>query len=568
MEFNIEELGTTLAVGAYIIFGAEILLLAYFGSNVNRIIKAGERLGAWGSRSLVVVACFAIGMITEDLSNKFVDNINWWQEISILPAENELRSKSLFGKVPPEKFSDLTQNAAKNRLLSTYGGKHGEEIEYLINHNDKASLKKIKQNDFFEAANKLYYQAKNAVYLEDNYFAELRRIQVRIDFARSFAIISVILLFTTLILFLLKLIFPNLQLDHFPGVKFVKHKKSKTQKISHLQYIERTIGGVIIFGLLFVIGHSAYSSEEREFNSRVFGYFITLHLNGQLVTQRFPTASGTTSGISGMASIGTREFVAIHDHKDHEPFSRISLLKVMPSGYITLYALPIDWKGITPLTNDLEAICPLDKNSGEFLIAESKYRAGKFGRIFHLQIKKQVKIWQATIKKVYHLPNDTINIEGIVCHKDADGTLRLVLGERSNSTLYPVGTLREAIIKSGSDQVVVISNIPIERSNVSIKGSGHIRDISALHIDETNTLWAVRTTDNGDAGPFSSLIYPVAKWQGTNRRIEKLSPNYKKDISIIEGIKIEALAEPVVPGSRFSIASDDENYGAIWRPIW
>jgi hypothetical protein len=89
-----------------------------------------------------------------------------------------------------------------------------------------------------------------------------------------------------------------------------------------------------------------------------------------------------------------------------------------------------------------------------------------------------------------------------------------------------------------------------------------------LYVDGDNILWAVRTTDAGDAGPFSSWIYPVAKWQYVSGKIEDFSPDYKKVTSEIQGLKVEALAKPIIPGSRFSVATDDENYGAIWRPIW
>lgn len=585
MEFNVEELGTTLAVGAYVIFGAELLLLAFFGSNVYRLINASERLGPWGARSLVVVACFAIGMIAEDLSNKFVDDFDFWQKLKILPAEKELRSNSLFGRNPTKKISGLAREAAKNKLLSAYGGKQGKEIEQLINSGKLDSSHLINQRNYSNVANRLYYHAKNAIFLEDNYFEEMHRIQVRIDFARSFAIISIVLIMTTLTLYLIKLVFPNLRLSHFPGIKsenqdeHVKNVSVKAEvgkennndeapKSEQVTYFEKAVGWIIILSIFYIIGRSAYAAEEKEFNLRVYGYFSTLHVIGKLSTSRLPVVSGMVPGISGMAFVNKRVFIVIHDYKKNDPSPRVNLLKLQENGQVGLHTLSMNWEGIKPRANDLESICALGKDNDEFLIAESGYKDNEFGRIFRVHIQKHNNDWQGKVEHVYRLPKDTVNIEGMVCHQDADKTIRLVLGERGGSKEYPVGTLREATIEYGIDQVVVSRSIAVERQSGTIKSDGHVRDISALYVDGDNILWTVRTTDAGDAGPFSSWIYPVAKWQSASGKIEDISPDYKKVTSEIQGLKVEALTKPTIPGSRFSIATDDENYGAIWRPIW
>lgn len=76
----------------------------------------------------------------------------------------------------------------------------------------------------------------------------------------------------------------------------------------------------------------------------------------------------------------------------------------------------------------------------------------------------------------------------------------------------------------------------------------------------------------GDNGPFHSVIYQAGYFiiDQKNKTIRFARNAKPKILSDLSGIKVEALAAPAVnvPNSLYSIATDDERYGGIWRPLF
>ena len=90
-----------------------------------------------------------------------------------------------------------------------------------------------------------------------------------------------------------------------------------------------------------------------------------------------------------------------------------------------------------------------------------------------------------------------------------------------------------------------------------------------MYIDPAGTLWAVASTDEGDNGPFRSVIYRVGQVTTGVTPPVNLAPSLVPDW-IVDGLKVEALAAPAaaVPASVLSVGTDDENYGGVWRPLF
>jgi hypothetical protein len=70
----------------------------------------------------------------------------------------------------------------------------------------------------------------------------------------------------------------------------------------------------------------------------------------------------------------------------------------------------------------------------------------------------------------------------------------------------------------------------------------------------------------GDSGPFRSVIYRVGKFDPSVSYPVQYEMNQDM-VWYLDGLKVEALGPPVVAGSVLTFATDDENYGGLWRPL-
>jgi hypothetical protein len=77
--------------------------------------------------------------------------------------------------------------------------------------------------------------------------------------------------------------------------------------------------------------------------------------------------------------------------------------------------------------------------------------------------------------------------------------------------------------------------------------------------------------DTGDLGPFRSAVYSAGTLTISPRAISFAPPKTKKIVHWdFDGLKVEAIAAPAEIIKRvggLSIATDDEFYNGIWRPI-
>lgn len=279
---------------------------------------------------------------------------------------------------------------------------------------------------------------------------------------------------------------------------------------------------------------------------------------------------------SGMALIEPNRYLVVHDAKVYEDKPRLGILTIAARGLAYTPLTIADWMDPDGRSNDLESACPLSDRPGEFLVAESGYWKGKYGRLFHVRLSGET----GSVVRAYKLPlladNDDNtagdNFEGLACAKQADGRYLLLLGERGGSGRYPTGRLRWGWLdpRSGALEWADSGRASIEVAAPGPWPAGtKKRDIADLYLDTEGTLWASAAADQGDIGPFRSIVYRVGTvTPGLAAPVRLVNPLVAD--WIIDAMKVEALGAPAaaVPGSVLSIGTDDENFGGVWRALF
>ncbi len=274
------------------------------------------------------------------------------------------------------------------------------------------------------------------------------------------------------------------------------------------------------------------------------------------------------SGISGMGRTVSGQYLVVHDsYTAGEP--RLGLLTVNPETELAKarfeYQQLLFPDSASANSNDLEGVCRLPDAPDEFLLSESGYWKGDFGRIFHVRLEKQVVVLKHEVQLPMLRNNSPESrgdqFEGIACAKQRAGKTLVILGERGGSAAYPNGVLRWGSYDAVSG-VVDWSDQSLEVPAPDPLASSTIRSISGLSIDEQNRLWASASVDRGDMGPFRSFVYLLGHVQSDETVPVTLAmepPQW-----VVDGFKVEAVS---AERSRVTIGTEDEDFGGSWRPL-
>jgi hypothetical protein len=98
------------------------------------------------------------------------------------------------------------------------------------------------------------------------------------------------------------------------------------------------------------------------------------------------------------------------------------------------------------------------------------------------------------------------------------------------------------------------------------------RKVGDLHMDRAGNLWAVATVDSADSnaewndGPFRSAIYQMGSLSTNLEAPIKFHPTVTNAF-VIDGLKVEGLTASILNRGLFTIGSDDEDFGGIWRVV-
>ncbi|MEM8985042.1 MAG: hypothetical protein AAGC71_18680, partial [Pseudomonadota bacterium] len=286
--------------------------------------------------------------------------------------------------------------------------------------------------------------------------------------------------------------------------------------------------------------------------------------SGSGIAQSIPAMPG----ISGMARLDDARFIVVQDKKAFESGYRLGLVELdrqAPSIRYVPMPFPATSGG---RTSDLESACRLQGRAGEFLLAESGYWRGDYGRIFHVAIdgttaRLQRQLQLPRIRDNSDTQPDGDNFEGMACLAYDASSYLILMGERGGTARYPDGVIRWGFYDAEIGSLTwSLNEVPVAAPNPW--RDPEFRSIASLSIDANNQLWATATSDRGDVGPFRSLMYLV----GT------VTPNPAMPVSLadkrqprrIDGYKVEGL----VMGSQDEppvIGTEDEELGGTWREL-
>jgi hypothetical protein len=297
MDFDLKEIAATLAIGVFLIFGIEFVILSFFGRVVTS--KIGKRLetSQFVIGALVAALCFVTGMIVEDVSNKLVDEKSWlWLPLSVIvEPDHRIKSQIFFEAGNPT----FAQQAAKYGLLQEFAGTNGEGVENALIQEicDPEDLKLLDLRPIHnfnrdDAALRFYYNAKAGVYQNQSYYDELKRLQMRIDCSRS--LIAATLVLTLVVtglwvgkgVILLLLIPLEKSLGTRPQASRFAEVYNWLRNLRDDFESPRIRFGRLLMGycsLILILTSSifAYKSEEEEFDKRIYGYYLAQMINSK-----------------------------------------------------------------------------------------------------------------------------------------------------------------------------------------------------------------------------------------------------------------------------------------------
>lgn len=288
------------------------------------------------------------------------------------------------------------------------------------------------------------------------------------------------------------------------------------------------------------------------------------------------SSSKMTGGSSGMEQIDSQTYIVVYDLKNFQPGLRLGLVKVTEEE-LSVSGIKIENWDAEGISSDLESICRVPETDDEYFISESGNWQGNLGRIFHIKVDTSTltaKVLGSV--KIPMLHKNDIGLTGdqyeAMLSLPYDENKRIViLGERGGSVVNPQGVIRWGIFNilehtftmEGEGLKGIKVDVPGEWNNIKIK-----RSITDFHVDSKNKLWASASEDQGDSGPFYSVIYQLGSINVENKE-KPFTLN--QTISILEevpGFKIEALSGSCKGiQSSHTFGTEDEIYGGVWRPI-
>lgn len=278
-------------------------------------------------------------------------------------------------------------------------------------------------------------------------------------------------------------------------------------------------------------------------------------------------ATGPFPGISGMAKLGDYAYLTVHDVKvTKDPASegpRVGLLTLTPEGGAAHEAVEVDWSGLKGgRPNDLEAICAVEGQPGEFVAVESSYVGDDFARIIRLKATleggKAVVAPLGCVRFLPTLPDgaEFDNIEGAQTFT-RDGVAYLLLAKRGKNEkkarlIWGVLNWEKPVFKVTEDYKVwtPFKDLTVPEDK---------RYASDLLIRE-GRIYIVSCNDPGNDGPFTSVVYHVGAIR-TDGQLIHLIDSGQTEIVRYEGHKVEALAAAPGDGTGWWVAAtDDEKY--------
>jgi hypothetical protein len=263
-----------------------------------------------------------------------------------------------------------------------------------------------------------------------------------------------------------------------------------------------------------------------------------------------------------MAAWGKERYLLVHDTKAGRVGPRVG--RVLTGPGCRYQELPLDWSAVGGESSDLESACPVEGAENQFLLAESSYYQGKYGRVFWLDASSSI---QPVVTGKFLLPVLDQEIEGIATRQlDPRRWLVLLGGRGSRDGLMP-GRIYWGVLEGATMEVAwTPAGLQGEEVQLPRPVGPQARTLSDMYLDQQGTLMVSACVDPGDDGPFRSLIY-VGGHIRADAQSPFVRPRQASGVWWVDGCKIEALAPPPRPGYGPAYATDDEDLDGIWRAV-
>lgn len=302
MELDLKNIGQTLAIGGFTIFGLFHLISLCKASWKSKLTSLFTGDQKFPRATMLLALIFVVGMLVEDISKNFTAERWSVAKIFYIPfdTDKQLLLRSLFEVDssseqyilrPKPLYVDL-MSVEHDNLYFTNHSKKIIDIQKAENpidiqkaENSKAFLigsfkvdrKSVDNEDgaLRVAVSGMFYAAKNRVYMDGNYFSELREIVARINFARSIIFIC-LLYFVGYLLALLIWFLAWMKFRFLPDkldFKFFHSLLAVNVRLVSLFLLAYLVGAVLA-GI-------AFRSESRENNQRVLGYYTSIIANSK-----------------------------------------------------------------------------------------------------------------------------------------------------------------------------------------------------------------------------------------------------------------------------------------------
>lgn len=330
MEVGLTEFGATIAIGVFVFAIGSLTYQYVLGISFPEIKLTNGNTGSTATNAAIAVLIFSLGVLTEDVTDKFKDDFKRHQTPFVTnhffissflqlrssaakalqvdtPSDTELRLDTLYPQInketrnhdnqhkdenlnhnpPPHtvefRVSHLAADLCRNNVFERFVDSTDFPMDKdLCTATKSVHLDKETRSKLEIEVNRLYYTAKNIVFQTSEYNRELSRIQSRIDFTRSLMMVSPMLFFTVAILLCIAIVFRAIFYTHDfrQKISTVQTSSPKCQTDEGQKNIVSLKSSAALLLALWITGqlsYSAYTHEENEFNKRVFGYFVTLY---------------------------------------------------------------------------------------------------------------------------------------------------------------------------------------------------------------------------------------------------------------------------------------------------
>lgn len=258
--------------------------------------------------------------------------------------------------------------------------------------------------------------------------------------------------------------------------------------------------------------------------------------------------------ISGLGCLPDGSLLAVLDTKNNAPAEASRVIRVRVSeGDSSWEPVAIEWPAPDGASNDLEGVAAVP-GTDSFLLVESSYYQGRFGRIFQVSA-------DGDVLRNGRLPVDVDNVEGAAV-AEIGGRPVLLFGERGS------GTIRWADLGLAGTELAFESTGSVRFQTAEPQGANH-REIAALEVDPEGRLFTASTVDPGDRGPFRSVIWEIGRVEENGGTVAVTLLPEPRRIADVPDAKVEALAfcQGADGRRRLFLGTDDEDFGGSIRPL-